>query len=115
VFDETVLFSNLGMTDSLSAGSTLEEPVPLRGTGPTLTVAAARHADWSATTVSAPIAISFFGDRLEVRAVLRSQESVVKLIDALQATKTLLPAEDQGRKHEVTATVSHTGLNPISN
>jgi hypothetical protein len=104
VFDETVLFANLETTDSLSASSTLEEPVPLRGTGPTLTVA-----------VSAPMAISFFGDRLEVRAVLRSQESVVKLIDALQATKTLLPAEDQGRKHEVTTTVSHKGLNPASN
>jgi hypothetical protein len=108
VFDETAIFANLGTRDSLS--ETLEEPVPLRGTGPIQTVAAAGHADWSAT-VSAPMAISFFGDRLEVRALLVSQESVVKLIDALQATKSLLPAEDQGRQHEVTA----TGLNPASN
>jgi hypothetical protein len=26
--------------------------------------------------------------------------------------KTFLPTEDQGRKHEVTAIVSHKGLNP---
>jgi hypothetical protein len=115
VFDETVLFANLKIRDSLSASSRLEEPVPLRGTGPILTVAAAGHAGGSATALSAPLAISFFGDRLEVRAVLLSQQSVVKLIDALQATKTLLPAEDQGRTHEVTATVSHKGLSPASN
>jgi hypothetical protein len=112
VFDETVLFANLKTCDSLSASSRPEEPVPLRGTGQTLIVPAAGHAGRSATD---PLAISFFGDRLEVRAVLLSQESVVKLIDALQATKTLLPAEDQGRTHEVTATVSHKGLSPASN
>jgi hypothetical protein len=45
--------------------------------------------------------ISFFGDRLEATAVLLNQEDVAKFIAAIQATKTLLPAENQTGKDEL--------------
>jgi hypothetical protein len=49
---------------------------------------------------SAPVQVSFLGDRLEVRAVLKSQQAVTQLIHALQANQRLLPAEDPDRKNE---------------
>ena len=52
-------------------------------------------------TSAACMQISFFGDRLEATAVLLNQEDVAKFIAAIQATKTLLPAENQTGKDEL--------------
>ena len=41
------------------------------------------------------LAIVFLGDRIDVRAVLLTQESVTKLIEALEANKVLLRSEDK--------------------
>jgi hypothetical protein len=46
------------------------------------------------------VQVSFLGDRLEVTAVLKSQQAVTQLIHALQANQRLLPAEDSDRKNE---------------
>lgn len=40
------------------------------------------------------MAIAFLGDRIDVKAVLVTQEAVAKLITALEATKGLLPKEE---------------------
>jgi hypothetical protein len=46
-----------------------------------------------AAPATGPMALSFLGDRLEVRAVLVTSDAVDKLIAALEATKALLPKE----------------------
>jgi hypothetical protein len=103
VFDETILLY-LQESDSLSEAAVavsargsltvnadvdsaaLPPRASLRGSG-TLTADAAVQR-------SAPVQVSFLGDRLEVRAVLRSQKGVARLIDALQANQPLLPADE---------------------
>ena len=70
------------------------------GEGPILPAAAARPAV-PAPGTRASMQISFFGDRLEATAVLLNQDDVAKFIAAIEATKTLLPAENQAGKDEL--------------
>lgn len=89
-FDETMAFANLRDSNNLSSSLPEETREPMIHQAS----AELRGSSAVAAVPSAPMAISFLGDRLEVRAVLQTQESVAKLITALQATIALLPKEE---------------------
>ncbi len=102
VFDQTAVAADLVGPDKLSYNSQMAGQFRIRGEGegPILPAAAARPAV-PAPGTRAAMQISFFGDRLEATAVLLNQENLAKFIAALEATKTLLPAENQAGKDEL--------------
>ncbi len=105
VFDQTAVLADLARPDKLSYN--LQQPIAgqlsIQGGPKELVVpaAAAKAAVPAPETSAAAMQISFFGDRLEATAVLLNQEDVAKFIAAIEATKTLLPAENQAGKDEL--------------
>ncbi len=102
VFDQTAVLADLARPDELSynltrpiAGQLSNEPKDL------IVPPAAATPALAAPGTTASMQISFFGDRLEATAVLLNQEDVAKFIAAIEATKTLLPAENQAGKDEL--------------
>ena len=104
VFDQTAVLADLALPDKLSYNlmQPIAGPYSIRGEGKELVVpAAAARPALPAPGTTASIQISFFGDRLEATAVLLNQDDVAKFIAAIEATKTLLPAENQAGKDEL--------------
>jgi hypothetical protein len=102
VFDQTAVLADLASPDKLSYKVAQPKVGQPRILGePTELVVAAKPAVPAPGTSVASMQISFFGYRLEATAVLLNQEDVAKFIAAIQATKTLLPAENQAGKDEL--------------
>jgi hypothetical protein len=103
VFDQTAILADLARPDKLSYNPA--QPIAgqprIMGEPLIMPAAAAKPAMPAPGTSAASMQISFFGDRLEATAVLLNQEDVAKFIAAIQATKTLLPAENQAGKDEL--------------
>src|SRR5262245_52109286 len=97
VFDETILLS-LQKSDSLSeadASASARGSLTVDADVVSAAVPARASLRGRASLIAdAAVEVLFLGDRLEVRAVLRSQKGVARLIDALQANQPLLPADE---------------------
>ena len=100
VFDQTAVLADLARPDKLSYNrrDSIAGQPPILGEPKEMAPAAAAKPAVPAPGTSASMQISFFGDRLEATAVLLNQEDVARFIAAIQATKTLLPAENQAGK-----------------
>jgi len=104
VFDQTAVLADLALPDKLSYNlmQSIVGQHSIHGEPKELVVpAAAARPAVPAPGTRASIQISFFGDRLEATAVLLNQDDVAKFIAAIEATKTLLPAENQAGKDEL--------------
>jgi hypothetical protein len=108
VFDKTAVLAHLANSDKLSklrwppiSGQPRFLGEPTERPELVVSAAGAKPAVPASGTSAASMQLSFFGDRLEARAVLLNQEDVAKFIAAIQATRTLLPPENQAGKDEL--------------